>query len=100
MINQVSEGLCLESAGTDGLTTEVSQTVPMSGLNAIQVQVVLYAFTATTLSIQVQVSNDGNNWQNQGSVQNIPAFGRKIFSAEASIGAAQVRLHVAGATQI
>jgi len=93
MIDKVSDALCLDSAATDGLTTEVSQPRPMNGLNAIQVQVVLYALTATNLTIQVQVSNDGHNWQNQGLAQTMTAFGRKIFSAEAAIGASLVRLH-------
>lgn len=93
MINKVSDALCLDSAATDGLTTEVSQTRPMNGYNTIQVQVVLYALTATNLTIQVQVSNDGHNWQNQGLSQTMTAFGRKIFSAEAAIGASLVRRH-------
>ena len=92
MNHRVCDALCLDTAGTDGLTTEVSQVVAMDGHNTVQVEVVLLALTATSVGVQVQVSNDGTNWDDQGSSQSMAGVGRKIFTAVGNIGTAQVRL--------
>ena len=92
MHSKVCDGLCIDSAGADGLTSEVSQSVSMDGRNGIQGQVVLYAFTATTLSIQLQVSNDGVNWTNKGSAQTMSGIGRSLLTVDSSVAAAFARL--------
>jgi len=89
---KVSEGLCLDTAGTDGLTTEVSQTVALDGRNAIQAEIVLYAFTATTLSVTVEVSIDGVNFVQKGSAQTMNGIGRAVLNVEGSVAAATARL--------
>lgn len=92
MAEKVCDRLCLDSAATDGLASEVSAPVAMRGLNAVQAQVVLFALTATSLQVQVQVSNDGVNWSNQGSAQALTGIGRKVLTAAGAIGMAYARL--------
>ena len=92
MIYQICDALCLDSAGSDGLTSEVSAVIPLEGRNAVQASVVLYALTANNLSLQLQVSNDGMNWQNQGTAQTMNGIGRQVFTTEGGIAADSARV--------
>ena len=51
MRQKVCEVLCLDSAGSDGLTAEVSQVLSMDGMNGLQAELVVYVFSATTLDV-------------------------------------------------
>lgn len=87
----IVRGMALDSTGTDGATGDVSQVVTMEGNNAIQIQVLVYVLTATTLNVQLQSSNDLVNWTDEGSVQTVGAVGRKRLTAETGVGASNVR---------
>jgi hypothetical protein len=84
--------LVLDSAGTDGAVSEVSQPVSMEGSNAAQWEATLYSLTATNVSFQLQVSQDLENWANKGTAQTQTAVGYKLFTAETAIAAAYARL--------
>jgi hypothetical protein len=87
----IIRGLALDTAGTDGLPSEVSQVVTLEGNNAVQIQILLYALTATTLNVQLQSSNDLANWTNVGSVQTPGAIGRFLLTADTEVAASYVR---------
>jgi hypothetical protein len=87
----IIKGLALDSAGTDGATTEVSQVVTLEGNNAVQIQILLYVLTATTLNVQLQSSNDLANWTNEASVQTIGGIGRTLLTADTAVAASYVR---------
>jgi hypothetical protein len=91
-MEQLATRLALDSAGTDGATSEVSQPIAMEGYNAVQWEATLYSLTATNVSFQLQVSNDLVNWANKGTAQTATAIGYKLFTAESTITAAYVRL--------
>ncbi len=90
--HEVARGLALDSAGTDGPTSEVTQAVELAGNNAIQVQVLVYALTATNVSIQIQTSNDEINWSSFGTAQTATAIGRKLLTMDTAVGSAFVRV--------
>ncbi|MEM7201773.1 MAG: hypothetical protein AAF628_16010 [Planctomycetota bacterium] len=96
MIHKVCDALCLDTAGTDGPTSEFSKVVSVEGMNAVQAELVIYAYTSGTnaLSIYTQVSNDGTNWQNlDPTAQTLDGIGRKLLNAETSVAASLVRLY-------
>ena len=64
----------------------------MSGNNAVQIEVLLYALTATNVSVQLQGSNDMVNWDNKGSAQTITAIGRKILTSDTAVATTYVRV--------
>jgi hypothetical protein len=84
--------LALDSAGTAGAISEVSQVVTMEGNNAVQVQVLLYVQTATNVQVQLQTSNDLTNWTNVSGAGTVTAVGRLLLTPDATIAAAYVRL--------
>ncbi|MEM7202677.1 MAG: hypothetical protein AAF628_20585 [Planctomycetota bacterium] len=93
MRHKVCEALCLDNAGNDGLTEEISQVVALNGNNKIQAEIILFARTGeASVVVQTQVSNDGTNWSDQGSSENMGAIGRKLLQA-ITIEAAYARLH-------
>jgi hypothetical protein len=85
--------MVLDSAGTDGPTTEVNQVVTLEGNNTVQVQILAYVLTVTGLTIQLQSSNDLVNWTNQGSSKSMTAIGRKLLSSDTAVAASYVRVH-------
>jgi hypothetical protein len=88
----IIRGLALDSAAADGAVTEVSQVVTMEGKNAVQIQVLVYALTATNVTIQLQASNDLANWTNQGAGGTMTGVGRTLLTADAAVAASYVRL--------
>ena len=93
MRHEVAKSLCLDSAGNAGATSEISKMIPVEGSNnAVQTEIIVYAFTATTLVIQPQVSVDGVNWDDLGSSQSVATFGRGLLATDAAIGAPFYRL--------
>jgi hypothetical protein len=88
----VADDTAIDSAGTDGLTIEISQVVPLNGANAVQMAILLFALTATNISLQLEVSLDGSNWAAKGSAQTLNAIGRKLFTVETAVAATFARI--------
>jgi len=86
--------LALDSAGTDGPPSEVTQPVSMAGMepNAVQWDAMQFVLTATNVSYQLQVSNDLENWSSKGSAQTHTSVGYKLFTTDTTVAAAYVRL--------
>jgi hypothetical protein len=81
--------MALASGGT---TVEVSQPVALQGNNAVQVEMTVFRLTATNVSVQLQLSNDLENWTDEGSAQTTTAEGYKLFTKITSLAAAYARL--------
>jgi len=92
---QLAKNLSLDTAGATGPTSEVSQPVSMAGANAAQGAVVMQVLTATSVTFQLQESNDLENWSNKGSSQNVTATGYTLLTAITSVSAAYVRMKYA-----
>ena len=90
MRSMVFERLALSS----GTLSEVSQAVTMDGANSAQVDVVIFSLTGTTpqVAVQLQESNDLENWRDKGSVTNITLAGYTLLSAVTAIATAYVRV--------
>ena len=90
--------LALDSAGTFGPTSEVTQAISMAGVepNAVQWDATIFSMGAsvTDVSFQLQVSNDLENWSNKGSAQTQTAAGYKLFTTDTAVAAAYVRLQL------
>jgi len=86
--------LALDSAGTYGPSSEVTQPVSMGGVepNAVQWDATHFSLSATNVSYQLQVSNDLENWSNKGSPQTHTTVGYKLFTTDTAVAAAYVRL--------
>jgi hypothetical protein len=89
---QLAKNLSLDTAGATGPTSEVSQPVSMAGANAAQAATILQVLTATSVTFQLQESNDLENWSNKGSSQNVTAVGYTLLTAITAISAAYVRM--------
>lgn len=92
MEQQLAKNLSLDTAGSTGPASEVSQPVSMAGANAAQGAAVLQVLTATSVTFQLQESNDLENWSNKGSSQSVTAAGYTLLTAISSISAAYVRM--------
>ena len=92
MYQQLCSKLSLDSAGTDGAVSEVTQPVTIGGENAVQVETTIFALTATNVSFQIQESNDMENWTNKGSAQALAAVGYKLLTSDAALSATYARL--------
>ena len=88
----VADDLALDSAGTDGQDMEVSLVVPLNGTNAVQMSILVFALTATNVTVQLEVSLDGNNFVPKGTAQNLNAIGRKLFDTVAGVAASFARI--------
>jgi hypothetical protein len=88
MHHQVFTKLALDSAGT---ASEVSRAIPMEGGNAFQVDGTIYNLTGTSVTFQVQQSNDQENWTNVGGSSN-QLQGAFLLAAVTGVSAAYVRL--------
>jgi hypothetical protein len=77
-------------------SSEVSQPVSMQGANAAQVDGVLFSLAGTTpsVSLQLQESNDLENWRNKGGSTDINTVSYSLGSSVGSINAAYIRLKV------
>lgn len=77
-------------------TTEFSQSVSMQGANAAQVDAVVYSFSGTSVALQLQSSNDLENWKDLGAPTpaTLTAVGYTLFSVITAIGAGYIRLKV------
>ena len=84
--------VALDSSETDAPATETSEVILLSGANAVLIAVLLYALTATSVVMQIQISVDGFNWVNKGSSQSMTGIGRKLFTAETAVAAPYVRV--------
>lgn len=91
MITQLFTRLYLSNSSP---TSEVSQPVSMGDANAVQVDSVVFAQTATNVSYQLQSSNDLENWANQGSAETHAGVGFKLLASIGDVAAAYVRLKV------
>lgn len=94
MYQQLFTRLALSGSGA----SEVSVPVSMQGANAAQVDYVVMSIAGTstpTISLQLQESNDLENWTNKGSaVTPVTATGYALAAAVTGISAAFIRLRV------
>jgi len=72
---------------------QVSQPASMDGANSVQVETTVFAGSGT-LSGQLEVSNDLENWSTHGSAQTFTAVGYTLWpsSPTAGIAAAYIRV--------
>ena len=77
--------MSLDSAGAEGPATEFTQHVAVGDANAVQLEVVVFAFTATELGFQLQVSLDGENWSDKGTEQSATTIGRALLTADTAV---------------
>ena len=93
MVQHVSlcHRMCLDSAGSAGPDTEYTQAVAVGDANAVQLEVVVFALTATELGLQLQVSLGGENWSNKGTEQLLTGIGRALLTADTAITEAFIR---------
>ena len=84
--------LCLDSAGTMGPSSEVSKAVAVGDANAVQLEVVVMALTATTVTFTVFESNDLENWTAKDAGTAVSDIGRSLLAAKTSITASYVRI--------
>ena len=88
----ICQRLCLDSAGASGPAEECSQPVGLSGgKNAVQLEMIVYALTATNVSCQLQESNDLENWTDKGTAQTTTSIGRKLLTTDGTVSAAHLR---------
>lgn len=85
--------LCSKLAVTDA-KDEFSPAVSMAGNNAVQIEATLFNNTATSLTVDLQGSNDGQNFS---SITVYPGFllGYNAPNKSTGIGFEQVRLRYA-----
>ena len=88
----VADDTAIDSDGAAGLTFEISRSVAIDGRNGVQMAILLYALTATNITLQLEVSLDGHNWAPQGDTQSLTAIGRKIFAVDTAIAARFARI--------
>lgn len=89
---QLCTKLALDSAGTVGAVSEVTQPGSLQGANAVRFETTLYALTATHVSYQVEETNDLVNWTAKGTAQTLTTIGYKLFTPETTFSAQYVRL--------
>ncbi len=87
----IAELLALDSAGTDGPTSDTGRVVSLANANAAMLSIVLLALTATSVEAQMQVSIDGTNWVTKGSSQSMTGIGRKVLTIETGLAAPYAR---------
>ena len=74
--------------GTDAF----SAAVPMGGDNALQLSVTVFANTATSITVVIEVSNDGENWSLLVSYAGL-VLGYAAPNLSTSVGFKLARLH-------
>jgi hypothetical protein len=76
--------------------SDVSQAVTMDNANAAQFDVVVFALSGSSpqVSVQLQESNDLENWRDKGSATVISAVGYTLAAAVTGIATAFVRVKV------
>lgn len=91
MYQQLFTRLALSSS----TTSEVSLPVAMQGANAAQIDVVILSLAGTspTVTLQLQESNDLENWTNKGSSSGtLNATGYTLVAAVTAISSGYVRV--------
>jgi hypothetical protein len=88
----VCDDTALDSDGAAGMTFEISRVVAIDGRNGVQMAILLYALTATNITLQLETSLDGNNWSPQGDSQTLTAIGRKIFAVDTTVASKFARI--------
>jgi hypothetical protein len=78
----VCDDTAIDSDGAAGMTFEISRVVAIDGRNGVQMAILLYALTATNITLQLETSLDGYNWSPQGDSQTLTAIGRKVFAVD------------------
>lgn len=92
MYSQVFSRLHVSGSGS----AEYSQAVQVGEANAAQMDLVVYAITGSsaTLTIQLQESNDLENWKDKGSASTATAIGYTLGSLTTSISSSYVRMKI------
>lgn len=90
MYSIITTKLALDSAGTSGQTSDVTLAVPMEGGNNAIAEITIFNITATSVTCQLQESNDRENWKDKGSSVSA-TLGYQTLNI-ASIAAAYVRV--------
>lgn len=91
MYQQLFTRLALSGIGT----YEVSQPVAMQGANAAQLDLVIFTLSGSTptVTLQLQESNDLENWTNKGSSSGaLNTTGYSLVAAVTGIAAGYVRV--------
>ena len=85
--------LVLSSGGANNLS-EVSQAVSMNGANAVIADIEVLSLSGTTpnIAVQLQESNDLENWRDKGAATNANAVGYSVLPNVTAIASAYVRL--------
>jgi hypothetical protein len=84
-------------------TPEYSQAISMEGYNAALVEVVTYVYgAAASIGIQVQISNDLENWSNAptGGTATVTSVGYATASVATGIAATYIRVKVTSAAAV
>ena len=85
--------LCLDSAGTMGPSEEVTQAVAVGDANAAQLEVVMFALTATTVTFTLQESNSPlEGWKDKDAGLTVSDIGRSLLAAKTSVAVGYVRI--------
>jgi hypothetical protein len=93
--------LALDLNGSAGPPTEVSPAVSMENHNACQVAVTVFRLTASEgLAIQLQESNDRENWTDIGGTTTIQTEGFTSITKVTGIATAYVRVKYSVADSI
>lgn len=87
MYTQVASRLSIQS----GSDPSYSQAVSMAGGNAVYVDITTFSISASTLTVEVEVSNDLENWVKTGASVDFTSAGYDTVAATA-ISSAYVRL--------
>lgn len=91
MYQVLATKLYLSASGT---ASEVSTAVSMEGANSVQVDYTIFSLTGSSpeVSLQLQHSNDLENWTNLGSPSPTTSVGWKLGPSATAVTAAYVRV--------
>jgi hypothetical protein len=86
--------MLFERLGLSTTLSEVSQAVSMDGANSAQVDIVVISLSGSgaTVTVQLQESNDLENWKDKGSGTAPTAVGYTLAAAVTAISSAYVRV--------
>ena len=79
----------------DTTAPEYSQAVSIEGFNAAFPEIVTFTFSGlTNVKVQLQESNDLENWRDKGTVNTVSAIGYTSGTVVTACAAAYVRLKI------
>lgn len=91
MYNRLYERLVI----IDTTSPEYSQAVNMDGYNTVFPEIVVFTYSGlTNVKVQVQESNDLENWRDKGTVNTMTAIGYTAGNVVTAFAATYARLKV------